>query len=181
MATHPSPRRHHLTVLSFLLLLVPLLAAADLVLEDGYTVTTAADLNHLPASAVPASGFHPYALVTRTRAGDFVVLDSAGSALYTLPLSSGGGAELRRLARGGRKAGYSDGGPFEAAFDRPRSIAVDAADNVYVADRIHGAIRKVAPSGEWANPLRASFVSLSLYRVSGFRSVWYEKASCFGI
>ncbi|GJN03476.1 hypothetical protein PR202_ga20928 [Eleusine coracana subsp. coracana] len=157
-ATPPFPRRRPLTVLPFLLL-VPLLAAANRVLEDGYTVTTAADLNHLPAS----SGLHPYALVPRPHAGDLVVLDSAGSALYTLPFSpSGGGAEPRRLAGGVREAGYSDGGPGDAAFDRPRSVAVDAADNVYVADRIHGAIRKVAPSGEWANPLNASFVSLSV-------------------
>ncbi|TVU06023.1 hypothetical protein EJB05_49210 [Eragrostis curvula] len=142
----PPFRRHPLTILPFLLLL-PLLAAAEKVLEDGYAVTTVADLNHLPPpSAGPGQGLHPYALAPRPRAGDLVVLDSAGSAIYTLPILSPG--EPRMLAgRGGGEAGYSDGGPGVAAFDRPRSFAVDAADNVYVADRIHGAVRKVAPSG----------------------------------
>jgi hypothetical protein len=120
------PHRHHPTLLPFLLLLLPLLSAADHILEDGYTITTAADLNRLPpVSARPA--LHPYALVPRPRAGDLVVLDSAGSALYTLALG-GGGAEPRRLAGGGQEAEYSDGRPGDVAFDRPRSVAVDGAD-----------------------------------------------------
>jgi hypothetical protein len=101
----PFPHRHHPTLLPFLflLLLLPLLSAADHILEDGYTVTTAADLNRLPpVSAGPA--LHPYALLPRPRAGDLVVLDSAGSALYTLALG-GGGAEPRRLAAGGGGTG----------------------------------------------------------------------------
>ncbi|KAJ1268411.1 hypothetical protein BS78_07G132700 [Paspalum vaginatum] len=124
-------------------LLLPLLAAATLVLEDGYTVTTFADLNPHQGSA-SGSGPHPYALLPRPHAGDVLLLDSAGSALYTLSLSSPG--EPRRLA-GGKRAGFDDGGPGDAAFDRPRSVAVDGADNVYVADRLNRAVRKVAPSG----------------------------------
>jgi hypothetical protein len=136
-----SPR--HLSLFPLrLLLLLPLLAAGKPVLEDGYTVTTFADLNPLPAS-----GPHPYAVLPRSRAGDLLLLDSAGSALYTISLSSSPG-EPRRLAGGKRGSGFNDGGPGDAAFDRPRSVAVDAADNVYVADRLHGAVRKVAPSGE---------------------------------
>uniref|UniRef100_A0A804LWW1 NHL domain-containing protein n=1 Tax=Zea mays TaxID=4577 RepID=A0A804LWW1_MAIZE len=135
-----SPR--HLSLFPLrLLLLLPLLAAGKPVLEDGYTVTTFADLNPLPAS-----GPHPYAVLPRSRAGDLLLLDSAGSALYTISLSSSPG-EPRRLAGGKRGSGFNDGGPGDAAFDRPRSVAVDAADNVYVADRLHGAVRKVAPSG----------------------------------
>ncbi|CAL5006399.1 unnamed protein product [Urochloa decumbens] len=120
-----------------LLLTLPLLAAATLVLEDGYTVTTFSDLNPLPAT-----GPHPYAVLPRGRAGDLLLLDSAGSAIYTLPLSSSPG-EPRRLA----------GGKRDAAFDRPRSVAVDSADNIYVVDRVrvagdlHGVVRKVAPNG----------------------------------
>ncbi|KAL6598551.1 hypothetical protein ACP70R_046250 [Stipagrostis hirtigluma subsp. patula] len=123
--TASSPRPRRLPLPFVLLLLLPLLAAADLVLEDGYTVTTAADLNRHPSA-------HPYALLPRPRAGDLVLLDSAGSALYTLALPGGGGG-LRSLAGGD--------------FVRPRSIAVDGADNVYVADRLRGAVHKVAPSG----------------------------------
>jgi len=126
-----------------LLFLLPLLAAAKPVLENGYTVTTFADLNPLPAS-----GPYPYAILPRLHAGDLLLLDSAGSALYTLSLSSSPG-EPRRLAGGKRGSGFDDG---DAAFDHPRSVAVDAADNVYVADQRHGAVRKVAPSGERARP-----------------------------
>ncbi|WVZ92979.1 hypothetical protein U9M48_039006 [Paspalum notatum var. saurae] len=134
-----------------LLLLLPLLAAATLVLEDGYTVTTFADLNPhqgsaSPSSPAPGSGPHPYALLPRPHAGDVLLLDSAGSGLYTLSLSSPPCDEPRVLA-GAKRAGFDDGGPGHAAFDRPRSVAVDGADNVYVADRLNRAVRKVAPSG----------------------------------
>jgi hypothetical protein len=118
--------------LAALLLLPPLLASAALVLEDGYTVSTAADLNPRP----PATGAQPYALLPRPRAGDLLLLDSTGSALYTLALPVSADADPRRLAGG------------DGTFGRPRSVAVDGADNVYVADRDHRAIRKVAPSGE---------------------------------
>ncbi|XP_052164731.1 uncharacterized protein LOC127781755 isoform X1 [Oryza glaberrima] len=132
-----------LALLTLTLSLALALASAGLVLDDGYTVTTAADLNH-PVSAAP----HPYALLPRPRAGDLVLLDSVASALYTLALPLSGGAAARSLAGGGGgPAGFADGEPRDAAFDRPRSLAVDHADNVYVADRINGAVRKIAPSG----------------------------------
>lgn len=44
-------------------------------------------------------------------------------------------------------AGFSDGDRSVAMFDRPRSFAVDGRDNVYVADRLNGAIRKITASG----------------------------------
>ncbi|XP_047074864.1 uncharacterized protein LOC124684635 [Lolium rigidum] len=128
MASPPRPLLGLALAAVLLLHLPPLLASAALVLEDGYTVSTAADLNPRP----PSAGAQPYALLPRPRAGDLLLLDSTGSALYTLALPVSAGAEPRRLAGG---------------FGRPRSVAVDAADNVYVADRDHRAIRKVAPSG----------------------------------
>ncbi|KAE8774905.1 hypothetical protein D1007_52638 [Hordeum vulgare] len=124
-----SPPRVLLGHILLLVPLLPLLACAGLVLEDGYTVSTVSDLN--------PSGTHPYALLPRPRAGDLVLLDSAGSTLYTLPLPVSADAGPRRLAGGAGALG--DG--------HPRSIAVDGADNVYVADRANGSIRKVAPSG----------------------------------
>uniref|UniRef100_A0A453AUD2 Uncharacterized protein n=1 Tax=Aegilops tauschii subsp. strangulata TaxID=200361 RepID=A0A453AUD2_AEGTS len=75
MASPPRVLLGHALLLTPLL---PLLACAGLVLEDGYTVSTVSDLN--------PTGTHPYALLPRPRAGDLVLLDSAGSTLYTLPL-----------------------------------------------------------------------------------------------
>ncbi|VAH42907.1 unnamed protein product [Triticum turgidum subsp. durum] len=124
-----SPPRVLLGHTLLLISLLPLLACAGLVLEDGYTVSTVSDLN--------PTGTHPYALLPRPRAGDLVLLDSAGSTLYTLPLPVSADAGLRRLAGGAGAFGHG----------HPRSIAVDGADNVYVADRANGSIRKVAPSG----------------------------------
>ncbi|KAM3371554.1 hypothetical protein ACQJBY_018785 [Aegilops geniculata] len=126
-----SPPRVRLVLGHSLLLisLLPLLACAGLVLEDGYTVSTVSDLN--------PTGTHPYALLPRPRAGDLVLLDSAGSTLYTLPLPVSADAGPRRLAGGAGAFGHG----------HPRSIAVDGADNVYVADRANGSVRKVAPSG----------------------------------
>nr|CAB3480927.1 unnamed protein product [Digitaria exilis] len=167
----PSRRRGgHPLALLLLLLFFPTLTAANLVLEDGYTVTTFADLNPLPTS-----GPHPYAVLPRPRAGDLVLLDSSGSALYTLALPSP--AEPRRLAGGARGAGFVDGGPGDAAFNRPRSVAVDGADNLYVADRVsvgdagslHGVIRKVVPDGMGATSVSVIAILSALFgSVIGF-------------
>nr|CAB3482921.1 unnamed protein product [Digitaria exilis] len=164
----PSRRRGGHPLALLLLLLFPILTAANLVLEDGYTVTTFADLNPLPTS-----GPHPYAVLPRPRAGDLVLLDYAGSALYTLALPSP--AEPRRLAGGARGAGFVDGGPGDAAFNRPRSVAVDCADNLYVADRVgdagglHGVIRKVAPDGMGATSVSVIAILSALFgSVIGF-------------
>ena len=44
-------------------------------------------------------------------------------------------------------AGYFDGTNGDAQFTAPIGVAVDSADNVYVADAANDAIRKVTPSG----------------------------------
>ncbi|MCC7288710.1 MAG: hypothetical protein IT503_21240 [Burkholderiaceae bacterium] len=44
-------------------------------------------------------------------------------------------------------AGYADGSGSAARFNNPEGIAVDAAGNVYVADRGNSAIRRITPAG----------------------------------
>lgn len=49
---------------------------------------------------------------------------------------------------GSTTAGYQDGSGSAARFNRPRGLAIDAADNLYVADSDNAVIRKVTPWGE---------------------------------
>lgn len=52
------------------------------------------------------------------------------------------------LAGGGTPAdGIGDGGPARAASVDPWGVAFDAAGNLYIADRSHHRVRKVAPDG----------------------------------
>ncbi len=49
---------------------------------------------------------------------------------------------------GSTAAGYQDGSGAAARFNRPTGLAIDAADNLYVADSDNAVIRKVTPWGE---------------------------------
>jgi IPT/TIG domain/NHL repeat len=44
-------------------------------------------------------------------------------------------------------AGLLDGTGTTARFNQPYGIAIDASDNIYIADRINHAIRKITPAG----------------------------------
>jgi DNA-binding beta-propeller fold protein YncE len=48
---------------------------------------------------------------------------------------------------GGAEAGAEDGSGSDARFDTPCGVAIDAAENIYVADSGNGAIRRIDPSG----------------------------------
>jgi serine/threonine-protein kinase len=52
------------------------------------------------------------------------------------------------LPKAGYAAGYADGLAGEAKFNGPRSVAVDRAGNVYVADTGNHCIRVISPDGQ---------------------------------
>ena len=47
----------------------------------------------------------------------------------------------------GNYAGYADGNSTDASFYNPYGLALDAADNIYVADQGNNMIRKITPEG----------------------------------
>ncbi|ONI30534.1 hypothetical protein PRUPE_1G256400 [Prunus persica] len=124
----------------FLLNQASLQVFADLVLEDGYTVTTVIDGHKL--------GINPYSVLPRPGSSDLLVLDSSGSAVYTVPFPIPGSQDsvIKRFSGNGDE-GYSDGEPGLAQFKKPRSFAVDPKGNVFVADRGNNVIRKISASG----------------------------------
>jgi sugar lactone lactonase YvrE len=48
---------------------------------------------------------------------------------------------------GGSTAGHQDGSGESALFNRPVGLAIDAADNLYVADSDNAVVRKITPQG----------------------------------
>lgn len=143
-------------VLSLLLLLrfnPATTVAAKMVLEDGYDVVTVLDGNKLQDSL---GVLHPYSILpgTKKQHPHILLLDSVGSVFYTVPLPISQDGEIKVLVgkRGpgvaASAAGYSDGDASTATFNHPKSFAVDATGNVYVADRTNHVVRKISPSGE---------------------------------
>ncbi|XP_068326121.1 uncharacterized protein [Pyrus communis] len=123
----------------FLLSLASPQVSADVVLEDGYTVTTVIDGHKL--------GVNPHSVLARPGSSDLLVLDSSGSAVYTVPFPTPGSQEsvIKRLS--GNGDGYSDGESGSARFKKPRSFAVSPKGIVFVADKGNSVIRKISASG----------------------------------
>nr|XP_010913566.1 uncharacterized protein LOC105039193 isoform X2 [Elaeis guineensis] len=141
----PSPLLH---LLFLLVSFSSAISDSEVVLESGYTVSTVLDCNKpLAVAGLPSSAaVYPFSLLPRPQSRDLLLLDSSGSAFYSLviPLSQEGEV---RLFSGKGVPGFADGDPLAAMFKNPRSFAIDSKDNVYVADRSNHAIRKISRSG----------------------------------
>lgn len=75
--------------------------------------------------------------------GNVFIVDHTDSIIRKVT-SSG---EVTTFAGQAGKTGRNDGQGSEALFDHPRAIAVDAADNLYVADTGNALIRRISPAG----------------------------------
>ncbi|KAK2661831.1 hypothetical protein Ddye_000405 [Dipteronia dyeriana] len=107
--------------------------------ESGYTVETVFDGSKL--------GIEPYS-VEMSPNGDLLVLDSENSNIYKIstPLSM---YSRPKLVAGSAEGyyGHVDGRPREARMNHPKGITVDDRGNIYVADTINMAIRKISDTG----------------------------------
>lgn len=112
-------------------------------LAAGLTVTTLAGSVPGFANGAPtAAKFASPKGVAVDRAGNVYVADTDNHCIRKVAVNG----QVTTLA-GSRKAGFKDGRATAAQFNEPQGIAVDAAGNVYVADTVNNAIRKITPRG----------------------------------
>ncbi|XP_039012724.1 uncharacterized protein LOC120142024 isoform X2 [Hibiscus syriacus] len=107
--------------------------------EGGYTVETVFDGSKL--------GIEPHT-VENLPSGDLLILDSANSNLYRMCSSLSLYSRPTLLA--GSPEGYPghvDGKLREARMNNPKGLAVDDRGNIYIADTMNMAIRKISDSG----------------------------------
>ncbi|CAJ1931486.1 unnamed protein product [Sphenostylis stenocarpa] len=107
--------------------------------ESGYSVETVFDGSKL--------GIEPYAVEVLPN-GELLILDSANSNIYRISSSLSLYSRPKLVA--GSAEGYSghiDGRLREARMNHPKGITVDNRGNIYVADIMNMAIRKISESG----------------------------------
>uniref|UniRef100_A0A453PHA9 NHL repeat-containing protein n=1 Tax=Aegilops tauschii subsp. strangulata TaxID=200361 RepID=A0A453PHA9_AEGTS len=107
--------------------------------EGGYTVETVFDGSKL--------GIEPYT-VEVTQGGELLVMDSMNSNIYriALPLSR---YSRPKLVAGSPEGipGHIDGRLREAKMNHPKGFTVDGRGNIYVADAMNMAVRKISDTG----------------------------------
>ncbi|KAF2286133.1 hypothetical protein GH714_010755 [Hevea brasiliensis] len=107
--------------------------------EDGYLVETVVEGNEI--------GVVPYKIRVSDD-GELYAVDEVNSNIVkiTPPLSQYSRARLVAGSFQGYK-GHVDGKPNEARFNHPRGVTMDDKGNVYVADTLNLAIRKIGDAG----------------------------------
>ncbi|XP_020541262.1 uncharacterized protein LOC105649869 isoform X2 [Jatropha curcas] len=107
--------------------------------ESGYTVETVFDGSKL--------GIEPYS-VEVLPGGELLILDSANSNIYRISSSLSLYSRPKLVA--GSPEGYSghvDGKLREARMNHPKGLTVDDRGNIYIADTMNMAIRKISDAG----------------------------------
>ncbi|PQM36805.1 uncharacterized protein Pyn_22907 [Prunus yedoensis var. nudiflora] len=107
--------------------------------ESGFNVETVFDGSKL--------GIEPYS-VEVLPSGELLILDSANSNLYKI--SSALSLYSRPKLVAGSPEGYSghvDGRTREARLNHPKGLTVDDSGNIYIADTMNMAIRKISDAG----------------------------------
>ncbi|CAK7328052.1 unnamed protein product [Dovyalis caffra] len=112
--------------------------------EGGYTVETVFDGSKL--------GIEPFS-VEVSPSGDLLLLDSENSNIYKISTQLSkysGNADNRPKLIAGSPEGFSghvDGRLREARMNHPKGLTVDERGNIYIADTMNMAIRKISDGG----------------------------------
>ncbi|KAJ9152476.1 hypothetical protein P3X46_026037 [Hevea brasiliensis] len=107
--------------------------------EDGHAVETVFDGSKL--------GIEPYS-VELSPSGELLVLDSQNSNIYKIQTPLSRYSRPKLIA--GSSEGYSghvDGRLREARMNHPKGLTVDDQGNIYIADTMNMAIRKISDGG----------------------------------
>jgi hypothetical protein len=91
----------------------------------------------------PAARFAFPAGVVADRRGNLFIVDEADSVIRKVTPAG----EVGTFAGVAQQTGRNDGVAGDARFTRPHGIAIDSADNLFVADTGNGLIRKITPAG----------------------------------
>jgi hypothetical protein len=93
-----------------------------------------------------AAGFSYPTALSRDSAGNIFVTDSFNETIRRVA-QQGTNWVVTTIAGKAGASGFVDGTNSAARFSRPTSLAIDSQDNIFVADRINHAIRKISPVG----------------------------------
>ena len=87
--------------------------------------------------------------VVKNSRGELILSETFTHMLYKVtPPSPIRGDVVKMVPWVGSEKGFADGSASLALFNSPGALAIDAQDNVYVADTGNHAIRKVTPEGD---------------------------------
>jgi sugar lactone lactonase YvrE len=114
-----------------------------------------------PAASASFSGKSTFTDNKRAFVGIAGVAVDASGDIY---LADTGNNAIRRIARSGAVTtvagngtpGFANGNGRSASFNGPTGVAIDAAGNLYVADKNNNAVRKISASGD-VSTLAAAF------------------------
>ncbi|KAJ0038196.1 hypothetical protein Pint_23021 [Pistacia integerrima] len=107
--------------------------------ESGYTVETVFDGSKL--------GIEPFS-VEVLPSGDLLILDSANSNIYRISSSLSLYSRPKLVAGSAEGfSGHVDGKLREARMNHPMGLTVDDKGNIYIADTMNMAIRKISDGG----------------------------------
>ncbi|KAJ3679079.1 hypothetical protein LUZ60_017090 [Juncus effusus] len=131
--------------------------------ESGYNIETVFDGTK--------SGIEPHS-ITLSPDGDILILDSANSNIYTIspPLSKYSRPKLFAGSAEG-STGHVDGRLREARLNQPKGFTTDERGNIYIADTLNRAIRKISDLG-------ITTIACEEAKLSNDFEVVYASSSC---